>query len=81
MPPVKSSTSKRRTYIAFTIFSLSKVILTYSYYTEKGLVYIAITLLSSRQPFFYAKYIKANIRFSYNVRSVSNTKYTRLIRL
>ena len=49
---------------------------TYSYYMLKGLVYIIIIALSNRQPFFYIKYTKSNIRLSYNIRSVSNIKYT-----
>ena len=81
MPPIRSSISKHRTRVVLKILSLSKIILTYSRYTEKKLVYIAIASPSSRQPSSYAKYTKANIRSSCNVRSVSNTKYTRLLRL
>ena len=81
MPPIRSSASKRRTRIVSTILSLSKIIPSYSRYSKKKLVYIAIALPSSRQPSSYAKYTKANIRSSCNVRSVSNTKYTRLLRL
>ena len=81
MPPIRSTTSKRRTRIVSTILSLGKVILTYSRYAEKKLVYITIASPSSRQPSSYAKYTKANIRSSYNVRSVSNTKYTRYLYL
>ena len=73
--------SKRRTRIVLTILSLSKVIPTYSRYTKKKLVYITIALPSGRQPFSYAEYTKANMRSSCNVRSVSNIKYTRLLRL
>jgi hypothetical protein len=81
IPPIRSFTSIRRTQVVLTILSLSKVIPTYSRYAEKKLVYITIALPSSRQPSSYAKYTKANIRSSYNVRSVSNTKYTRYLRL
>ena len=81
MPPIRSSASIRRARVVSTILSLSKVIPTYSRYSKKKLVYIAIASPSSRQPSSYAKYIRANIRSSYNVRSVSNTKYTRLLRL
>ena len=81
MPPIKSFTSKRYTRIVSTILSLSKVMPTYSRCAEKKLVYIAIMSPSSRQPSSYTEYTKANIRASYNVRSVSNTKYTYLLHL
>ena len=81
MPPIRSSTSKRRAQVVSKILSLSEVILTYSRYSEKKLVYVIIASPSSRQPSSYAKCIKANIRSSYNVRSVSNTKYIRYLRL
>ena len=61
--------------IAF-ILSSSKVILLYSHYAKKGLVYIAIAAPSSRQPFFYSKCTSINIQLSCNVRSVSDTKCT-----
>ena len=48
---------------------------TYLYYTEKGLIYIIIIDLSSRQFFFYTKCIKLNMRFSCNVCLVSDAKY------
>jgi hypothetical protein len=51
----------------------------YSRYIEKKLVYIAIAVLSSRQPSSYTKCTRVNIQSSYNVQSVSNAKYTRLI--
>ena len=54
---------------------------TYSRYMEKGLVYIAIIALSSCQPSSYTKYIKLNIRSSYNIRLVSNAKYISFTRL
>ena len=47
---------------------------TYLQYAEKGLIYIIIIALSSRQPFSYTKYIKLNIYSFYNIHSVSNTK-------
>ena len=53
---------------------------TYSRYVLKGLVYIAIIAPLGRQPFFYAKYTKLNMRLSYNIKSVSNAKYIYLIR-
>ena len=48
---------------------------TYSYYTEKGLVYIIIIAPLGRQLFFYTKYIKLNMRLSCNIKLVSNAKY------
>ena len=81
MPSIRSSASKRRTRVISTILSLSEIILTYSRCSKKKLVYIAIASPSSRQLSSYAKYIKANIRSSYNVYSISDTKYTRLIYL
>ena len=62
-----------------TILFLSVVIPSYSRYTEKKLVYIAIAAPSGRQPSSYAEYTKLNMRSSYNIRSISNTEYTRLI--
>ena len=52
----------------------------YSCYILKGLVYIAITALSSCQPSSYTKYTKLNMRSSYDIRSMSNTKYIYLER-
>ena len=80
MPPIRSSASKRRTYIVAVILLLSKIMPTYSYCVLKGLVYIAIMALLGRQPSFYIKCTKSNIRSSCDVRSVSNTKYAFLIR-
>ena len=54
---------------------------TYSYYTEKGLVYIIIITLSNRQPSSYTKYIKLNMRSSCNIRLVFNAKYIFFMRL
>jgi hypothetical protein len=51
----------------------------YSRYTEKKLVYIAIAAPSSRQPSSYTECTRVNMRSSYNIQSVSNAKYTRLI--
>ena len=73
--------SKRRAYTIAVILFLSKVIPPYNRYSEKELVYIAIASPSSRQPSSYTEYIKANIRSSYNIRSISNTKYTRFLYL
>ena len=50
MPPIRSLVSKHFAYyfkLIAIILLFSKIILIYSYYTEKGLVYIVITALSS----------------------------------
>ena len=47
----------------------------YSYYIKKGLVYVVITDLSSRQPFFCSKCIKLNTYVLCDVRSVPFNKY------
>ena len=74
MPFIKSSASKRRTCVVTVIFSLGEIIPTYSRCILKGLVYIAITALSSRQPSSYMEYTKSNIHSSCDIRSVSNAK-------
>ena len=56
------------------ILLLGKIIPTYSYYVEKGLVYIAIIAPLSCQPSFYTKCIKLNMYLSCDVRLVSNIK-------
>ena len=64
MPPIRSLASKYSAYysklVAIILF-LSEIIPTCSYCIEKGLVYIIITALSSRQPSLYVKYTKLNI--------------------
>jgi len=72
-----------RAHAVAVILLLSKVILLYFYYADKKLVYIAIAAPSSRQPSSCSKCTSANIRSSYNIHSVSNTKclYTRRISL
>ena len=75
MPPIKSLAFERRAYIIAVIFLLGEILPSYSCCDEKKLVYITIIALFGRQPSFYIKYTKLNIRLSYNVRSVSNTKY------
>ena len=78
MPFIRFLASKRTTYcfkLVAVILLLSKIIPTYSYCVEKGLVYIIIIASLGRQPFFYTKCTKLNICLSYNIRLVSNTKY------
>ena len=67
MPPIKSSTSNRYNQLVTTILSLGKVILSYSYYIEKKLVYITITAPFSCQLSFYTKYMRLNMQLSYNI--------------
>ena len=83
MPFIRSLVSKRLTHyfkLVAVILLLGEIMPTYSYYTEKGLVYIIIITLSSRQPSSCTKYTKLNMGLSCNIRSVSNTKCIFLIR-
>ena len=70
MPLVRSLISKYFTYysklIAIT-FSFSEIMLSCSYYTKKGLVYIVIIAPFSCQPSLYTEYIKLNIYSSCNI--------------
>ena len=75
MPPIRSSTSKRYTCVIILILSLSEIIPTYSRYIKKGLVYITIISPAGCQPLSCIKCTKANIYLSYNVYSISGTKY------
>ena len=82
MPLIRSSASKCTACcfkLVAVILLLSKIIPTYSYCVEKGLIYITIIALLGCQPFSYTKYTKSNMRLSCNVRLVSNTKYAFLI--
>ena len=84
MTSVRSLVFKHLIYyfkLVAIILLLSKIIFTYSCCAEKGLIYIIIMALSSRQPSFYIKCIKLNIHSSCNIRLVSNTKYVLLTRL
>ena len=79
MPFIRSLASKRRAYVVAVILLLSKIILIYSCCVLKGLIYITIIASLSRQSSFYIKCTKLNIRLSYNVKLVFNTKYVCLI--
>ena len=84
MPLIKSLVFKYSacySKLVAVILLLSKIIFTYSYYIEKGLIYIIIAALSSRQLFLYTKYTKLNIYTLYNIQSVSNIKYLFFARL
>ena len=61
MPPIISSASKRRACVVAVIFLLSKIMPTCSRCVLKGLIYVVITALLSRQPSFCTKYTKLNI--------------------
>ena len=80
MHPVRSSASKRRAYVVAVILSLGKIISTYSHCVLKGLVYIIIISLFSRQPSSCTKYTKLNMYLSCDIKLVFNAKYVCLIR-
>ena len=75
MPSIRSLVSKRRARIVAVIFLLGEIMPTCSRCVSKGLVYIIIITLLSRQPSSYTKYTKSNIRLSCDVKLVSNAKY------
>ena len=78
MPFVRSLAFKYLAYhskLIAVILLLSEIMPSYSCYTEKGLVYIIITALSSQQLSSCSKCIKLNIYSSCNIYSVFNTKY------
>ena len=77
MPFIRSLVSKYSAYrskLVAMIFSLNKIMPSCSCYMEKGLVYIIITALSSRQFSLYSECIKLNIHSLYNIQLVFNTK-------
>ena len=83
MPPVRSLAFKRLTCcfkLVAVILLLGKVMPAYFYYAKKGLIYIAIIVLSSRQPSSYAECTKSNIRSSCNIYLVFNAKCVFLTR-
>ena len=78
MPLIRSLAFKRTTHyfkLVAVIFLLSKIIPTYSYCVEKGLVYIIIIAPLGRQPSSYIKCTKLNIYSSCDVRLIFNAKY------
>ena len=82
MPFVRFLVFKRTTYyfkLIAVILLLGKIMPTYFCYIEKGLVYIMIMASLGRQPSFYIKCTKLNIRSSCDIKLVSNAKYTCLI--
>ena len=79
MPLIRSLVSKRCTRVVAVILLLGKIMPTCSCCVLKGLVYVIIIAPLGRQPSFYAKYTKLNMRLSYDIRLVSNAKCTFLI--
>ena len=78
MPKAPSSLqSQRHTYTITVILSLGKIMPSpCSYCLKEGLVYIAISAPSSRQPSSCLECTKLNMRLSCDVRVASNAKYT-----
>ena len=77
MPFIRSLVFKRTTRrfkLVAVILLLSKIMPTYSYCVEKGLVYITIIVSLGRQPFSYTKCTKLNIRSSCDIKLVSDAK-------
>ena len=84
MPFIRFLAFKHLTYhfkLVAVILLLGEIIPTYSYYAEKGLVYIIIIAPLGCQSFFYIKCTKLNMRSSCNIKLISNTKYIFLARL
>ena len=75
MPPIRSLASVHYVLLAISISLNGEIMSSYSHYMKKGLVYIIIIALFSRQPFFYSKYTKANTYSLCNMRLVSTNKY------
>ena len=75
MPFVRSLVSKRYAYIIAVILLLSEIMLMCSCCAKKKLVCVIIIALFSRQPSSYIKCTKLNMRLSYNIKSVLDTKY------
>ena len=76
MPPIRSLTSMHCVLLAAFISLDGKIISPYSYYTKKGLVYVAIIASSNYQPSSYSKCTKANTCSLYDVHLVFTNKYT-----
>ena len=79
MPSIRFLVFKYYAYLVTLILLLGVIILLYFYYAKKGLVCVIITALFSCQPSSYSKYIKLNMCFFCNIKSVSNAKYVFLI--
>jgi hypothetical protein len=75
MPSIRSLVFKRCTLLTISISLNGEIINPYSRCVKKGLVYITIIALSSRQPSSYFKYTKANTCSSYNICLMSINEY------
>ena len=75
MPFIRSFVSKRRARVVALILSLGEIMPTYSRYVLKGLTYITIIILFSRQPSSYIECINLNMRSLCDVRLVFTNKY------
>ena len=64
---IRFTAPKHYACVAAKIFLLSEIMSFYSYHIDKGLVYIIIIVLFSRQPFSYIKCTKLNMRLSCNI--------------
>jgi len=73
--PLLLQTQQHAHTVAFILLS-SEVMLSCSYCAKEGLVYVAIAALSSCQPSSCFECTSINMRLFYNIRSVSNAKYT-----
>ena len=74
MPTIRLTVFKYHTLFTSSIALDSEIISPYSYYMKKGLVYIAIADLFSRQFSSCFKYTKLNTCVLYNVHSVPLNK-------
>ena len=70
---IRSLASKHYIYIIAVILLFSKIMLIYSCYTKKKLVYIIIIAPFSHQSSFYIKCTKLNIYLFCNIRLVLDT--------
>ena len=75
MPSIRFSTLERRAFFTAFISLDGEIISPYSCYAKKGLVYIIITALFSRQPSSCFKYIKVNTYLLCDVCLVFINKY------
>ena len=76
MPPIRLFIFERHILLAASISLNKEIISPYSYYTKKGLVYIAIANPFSHQPSSCTECTKLNTCVLCNMRSVSLNKYT-----
>ena len=74
MPFIRFSVLKHCTLFTASISLNREIISSYFCYVEKGLVYITIVALFSRQPAFYLKCTKTNTYSLYNIYLVSVNK-------